>query len=283
LIIGLNLFQVCQEYFLMKFVWNRLLFAIVVVASICLPTWGAATLQVGSGCVSGCSGDPNFSGQHASSIDIWDSSGGQAGADPTLLIIGVPNVTGQGFFNSGLITSAFVSTSPATPVTSQYGTLAPSNAGSIAYGVTTAGYYGNFTSATGKDVYSFLNLTANASQNYTNWSCVDLPAGSPSCSGVLNAGQGFISSLTGFGIYAFTINAAVPSKGYIHVNLSSESALPEGSYVIAYSGNLGVAFTNTGLQDVLTTPEPIFRTLLGGGMVLMALILAIRKRVAAQA
>ena len=93
----------------------------------------------------------------------------------------------------------------------------------------------------------------------------------------MNAGQGFVKSLTGFGIYVFTINAAVPAKGYIQVNLSSADAIPEGSYVIAYSGNLGVAFTNTGLQDVVT-PEPGFRTLLASGIILMVLVLRARKR-----
>jgi hypothetical protein len=54
--------------------------------------------------------------------------------------------------------------------------------------------------------------------------------------------------------------------------------------VIAYSGNLGTAFTNTGLQDqIAATPEPVFRTLLAVGMVLMGLVLWTRKRVTNQA
>ena len=54
----------------------KVLFLVVGFLACCLPGWTASTLQVGSGCVSGCSGDPNFSGQHADNIDIWDSSGG---------------------------------------------------------------------------------------------------------------------------------------------------------------------------------------------------------------
>ncbi len=260
------------------------LFCLLVALTSCwLPTWAASTLQVGSGCVSGCSGDPNFSGQHADNIDIWDSSGGQGGANPTLLFIGVPNVTSPTFFNSGLIISAFVSTAPGTPVTSQFGI---SSAAAAAYPtlkspVVSPGYFGNFTAATGVDVYSMVGLKSNSSQNFHNWSCVDLPS-TPSCSDVLNSGQGFVSSVSGFGIYAFTINAAVPPKGYIHLNLSGSNAIPEGSYVIAYSGNLGVAFTNTGLQDAIA-PEPVFRNLLAGGMVLMGLVLWARKRVIPQA
>jgi len=263
---------------------KRSLFFIAGFTLCALPIWAASTLQVGSGCVSGCSGDPNFSGQHASSIDIWDSSGGQGGVDPTLLIIGVPNVTSPSFFSSSLISSAFVSSAPSTPVTSQFGVSSAANAAypTLKPAVVSPGYFGNFTSATGTDVYSMLGLKSNSSQNYTNWSCVDLPAGAASCSGVANAGQGFISSLSGFGIYVFTINAAVPAKGYIQVNLSGADAIPEGSYVVAYSGTLGVAFTNTGLQDVVT-PEPVFRTLLTGGMILMALVVWARKRVADKA
>jgi hypothetical protein len=261
----------------------KLLWLLVGFVCCCLPTWAASTLQVGSGCVSGCSGDPNFSGQHADNIDIWDSSGGQGGANPTLLFIGVPNVTDPNFFNSGLILSAFVSTAPSTPVTSQFG-ISPAAAAAyttLKAPVTSPGYYGNFTAATGGDVYSMVGLKSNASQNFHNWSCVDLPS-TPSCSDVLNNGQGFISSVNGFGIYGFTINAAVPPKGYIHLQLSGANAIPEGAYVIAYSGSLGVAFTNTGLQDVVT-PEPVFRTLLAVGMVLMGLVLWTRKRVTAQA
>ena len=248
----------------------------------CLPIWAASTLQVGSGCTSGCSGDPNFSGQHADNIDIWDSSGGQGGANPTLLFIGVPNVTDPNFFNSGLILSAYVSTAPGTPVTSQFGISAAAAAAypTLKPPVVSPGYYGNFTAATGTDVYSMLGLKSNSSQNFHNWSCVDLPS-TPSCSDVLNYGHGFVPSISGFGIYAFTINAAVPPKAYIHVQLSGANAIPEGSYVIAYSGNLGVAFTNTGLQDA-TVPEPVFRTLLASGIVLMGLVLWTRKRVTRQ-
>jgi len=263
----------------------KLLFLVVGLVACCLPGWTASTLQVGSGCVSGCSGDPNFSGQHADNIDIWDSSGGQGGANPTLLFIGVPNVTDPNFFNSGLIISAFISSALSTPVSSQFGISAAAAAAypALKTPAVSPGYYGNFTAATGTDVYSMVGLKSNASQNFHNWSCVDLPS-TPSCNDVLNNGQGFISSVNGFGIYGFTINAAVPPKGYIHVNLSSPNAIPEGAYVIAYSGSLGVAFTNTGLQDVVTpTPEPVFRTLLTVGMVLMGLVLWTRKRVTTQA
>ena len=259
------------------------LFVIFICCS--LPIWAASTLQVGSGCTSGCTGDPNFSGQHASSIDIYDNSGGLNGFNPTLLIIGVPNVTGQSEFSSSSIVSAFNSVSPSTPVTFQYGTLNPSMAAFNYYHVNTAGYFGNFTANTGTDVYSFLGLNSNASQNWTNWSCVDLPKPLPSsCSGVANAGNGFVSSVSGFGIYVFAINSAAIGKDYIQVNLQNNDTIPEGSYVIAYSGNLGTAFTNTGLQDVMTaTPEPVFRTLLAVGMVLMGLVLWTRKRVTHQA
>jgi hypothetical protein len=249
----------------------------------CLPIWAASTLQVGSGCTSGCTGDPNFSGQQAGSVDIYDNSNGTNNSyNPTLLIIGVPNVTGQSEFSNSSITSVFNSAAPGTPVTWQYGTEVPSNAAATYYGLSTLGYFGNFTAGTAKDVYSFLGLTANNSQNYTNWSCVDLPAGAPSCSGVANAGHGFVQSLTGFGIYVFALNSAAVGKDYIQVNLQGNNTIPEGSYVIAYSGSLGTAFTNTGLQDVLT-PEPVFRNLLVGGMILMGLVLLARKRVADQA
>ena len=267
----------------MKLPPRRTLFFAVSFIFGCLPIWAASALQVGSGCTSGCSGDPNFSGQHASSIDIYDNSGGQNGFNPTLLIIGVPNVTDPNEFSTSSITSAFNSAAPSTPVTFQYGTLNPSMAAFNYYHVNTAGYFGNFTANTGTDVYSFLGLNSNASQNWTNWSCVDLPAGSPSCSGVASAGQGFVKSLTGFGIYVFAINSAAIAKDYIQVNLQSSNTVPEGSYVIAYSGNLGTAFTNTGLQDVLPTPEPVFRALLAAGMILMGLVLWTRKRVTHQA
>lgn len=265
----------------MRLLHKTLPLIIAAFAASSVPMWSASTLQVGSGCTSGCTGDPNFSGQNAGSIDIYDNSGGQNGQNPTLLIIGVPNITGQGEFSNSSITSVFNSSAPSTPVTWQYGTLSPSMAGFNLYHVNTNGYFGNFTASTGTDVYSFLGLNANASQNYTNWSCVDLPKGAPSCSGVANAGQGFVKSLTGFGIYVFAINSAAIGKDYIQVTLASNTTIPEGSYVIAYSGNLGTAFTNTGLQDVMT-PEPVFRILLAGGMVLMALIVTIRKRVADQ-
>jgi hypothetical protein len=258
------------------------LFVMVLIACWCLPIWASSTLQVGSGCTSGCSGDPNFSGQHASSVDIYDNSGGLNGFNPTLLIIGVPNVVDPNEFSTSSIVSAFNSAAPATPVSWQYGTVNPSMAAKNYYHLKTSGYFGNFTASTGTDVYSFLGLNSNASQNWTNWSCVDLPAGSPSCSGVASAGQGFVKTLTGFGIYVFAINSAAIGKDYIQVNFQSDNTIPEGSYVIAYSGNLGTAFTNTGLQDVLPTPEPVFRTLLAGGMILLFLVYRARKRVADQ-
>jgi hypothetical protein len=90
----------------------------------------------------------------------------------TLLIITVPNQTGSGFLSTASISSAFVSSAPSTTMTFQYGTSADATAKN---GLSTAGYFGNVTSSTGTDVYSFLGLTANTSQNWTNWSCVDLP------------------------------------------------------------------------------------------------------------
>jgi len=268
---------------IVKSLHTRSLFVLLGFTCFSVPIWSASTLQVGSGCTSGCSGDPNFSGQHASSIDIYDNSGGQNGQNPTLLIIGVPNVTGQGEFSTNSILSAFNSAAPGTPVSYQYGTLSPSMAGANLYGLKTNGYFGNFTASTGTDVYSFLGLNSNASQNWTNWSCVDLSKPLPSsCNGVASAGQGFVTNLTGFGIYVFAINSAALGKDYIQVNLQSNNTIPEGSYVIAYSGNLGTAFTNTGLQDVLT-PEPVFRTLLTVGMILMVLVVWARKRVADKA
>ena len=267
----------------MKSLHTCSLFFVLGLASFSVPIWASSTLQVGSGCTSGCSGDPNFSGQHASSIDIYDNSGGLNGFNPTLLIIGVPNVTDPNEFSTSSITSAFNSSAPGTPVTFQYGTELPSNAGANKYGLSTSGYFGNFTANTKTDVYSFLGLNSNASQNWTNWSCVDLSKPLPSsCNGVASAGQGFVTNLTGFGIYVFAINSAAIGKDYIQVNLQSNNTIPEGSYVIAYSGNLGTAFTNTGLQDVLT-PEPVFRTLLTVGMILMVLVVWARKRVADKA
>jgi hypothetical protein len=263
----------------------KLLCLLVVFTCCCFPIWAASTLQVGSGCVSGCTGDPNFSGQQASSVDIYDNSGGQNNSyNPTLLIIGVPNVTNANEFSNSSIVSVFNSVAPSTPVTWQYGTLNPSMAAYNYYHLSTTGYFGNFNASTGTDVYSFLGLNSNASQNWTNWSCVDLPKPLPGyCGGVANAGNGFVSSLSGFGIYVFAINSAAVGKDYIQVNLQNNNTIPEGSYVIAYSGSLGTAFTNTGLQDVLPTPEPVFRTLLAVGMVLMGLVLWTRKRVTPKA
>jgi hypothetical protein len=169
-----------------------------------------ATLHIGTGagtaCATGCGGDPNVI--TSTDLSIYQNQGG--GDDlliPTLLIIGIPDYNG---------------TAPTISDVVEYDPYPTTNVGSVSvtggandFGLNTGTFFGQWPSDSTDDVYAFLGLAGNNSNNTTNW-----------FSGP-NATADF------FGIYVYSIEASLGAKGLFDVTFGG-SGLPAGSIAIAY-------------------------------------------------
>jgi hypothetical protein len=159
------------------------------------------------------------------------------------LILGIPNDT----------TNLFA-TDPITGVT--YINPYPGGA-STAGSSPSITFEGAMTS--GQEVYSFLGLSANASNSFTNWSAADATI------------NGITAS--NFGIYELALTgAALGPKGLINVLFASGS-LPLGTFVVSYGTNsdgkpFDTPFTEAGLTSV-PVPEPCTLLLLSTGVLVL--------------
>jgi hypothetical protein len=245
-----------------------------------------ATLHIGPGagdpCATGCGGEPNtISGTN---LDIYQNSGGAADLlTPTLLIIGIPDYSG---------------TAPTITAVTDYepypgsGSPVSVTGGATDFGLNTGVFAGSWTGSP-DDVYAFLGLNANNSNNTANW-----------FSGP-NAGA------SSFGIYVWSIDAALGANGLLDVTFGG-SGLPNGSIAIAYGcsaldsdglcdgeGNtFSTPFTEAGgvaentevtettenaeitetTENVEITPEPATLVLFGSGLAIAAARLRRRRQ-----
>ncbi len=250
-----------------------------------------ATLHVGTGagtsCAQGCAGDPNQVGGTQVSI-YQNSAGAPTLASPILVIVGIPNDP----------TNLFGSTNPIGGVTwynpySGYpgnavaGTSAFASAGTFGLiNPVSNGFFGDFTSSSSGDIYSFLGLPADTnSNNWTNWA-----SAASSINGI---------TASNFGIYVFAITGSTLSENGL-VNLTFTGQLPSGTTIVAFGENItetttcktkrGVTtcttttthqvydtpFTEAG--DVKSVPEPGTITLFGTGLLSIAGMIRRRRK-----
>src|SRR5438132_13148223 len=150
----------------MRIVSRKLISLVLAVAAISLfaPVFAKAdsTLHIGPGagtpCATGCAGEPNLIGS-GDIIDIFQTSGGANATvnQPQLLILGIPNDTTNLFASDPITGVTYTNPYPG-------GTSTAGSSPSITF-------EGAMTS--GQEVYSFLGLSGNASNSFTNWSAAD--------------------------------------------------------------------------------------------------------------
>lgn len=237
-----------------------LLFAVQTKAQLLDPS----TLHIGSGagtgCATGCGGDPNLI--LGNTVDIFNQSGGspQTEVPPVLLILGIPNTTGN---IAALLPTGVTFINPYPGGSTTFGSAATATAGTFGLKSAVSGnYFGNMTA--GQEVYGFLTLTGpvNNSNSFTNWSGADL-----TINGI---------TATGFGIYVFALSstANLGPMGLINMTLAG-LPLPKGIFVVAYGQSAigvpnAVPFTESGLTVI---PEPGSMALFGTSLLALGGVL----------
>ncbi len=215
--------------------------------------WAGAVLHIGN--------PPNagtylFGGEvlpiSATTTGVLENGNGQPTLnDPLLLILGVANDAGFA--------------APSLTWTSTLGTSGTGDLGGTAtyYGGSwniNTGFAGSFTSSVlhpPPDVYNFIGLdpSGNGSNNFGNWHDADL------------AVNGIDADF--FGIYVYALYGANVISGGETVTVTFGSAIPDGTFVVAYGqDSKGNAYSTPFTEAGLTTqvPEPGAVLLLGTGL-----------------
>lgn len=242
-----------------KLLWLVLLLAALVIsgAPAKAQTTDPAVLHIGTGSGTPCAqggcfvfGGTEVNGIGATKLDIFENGMGQPSlVNPVLLIIGIPNGSG---------------TAPAT-ITLSMGTgqLGGTNAWGGSWNTTT-GSAGSFTALSTQPVYEFIGLlNGSSSQSFVNWSAAE--------SAVLGI------TATNFSIFVYTLNGT-GITGNTGVDVTFSSALPKGTFVVAYGCSVagttcsdpGKTFSTPFTQSGLVVPEPGTMALLGTGLLGLA-------------
>lgn len=185
-----------------------------------------STLHIGFGagtsCAEGCGGDPSVSGAPSAVLDIFQSASRARAIVNPLLILAIPNDTVN--LNLEIASETDINPYPA-------GT---SIDGSGSFTLFKSGFHSG-------DVYSFLGLTGNNSNNFGNLRTA----------AVSKAGMGDVLS---FGVYEFTLHTTLGGKGLANIVFSAP--LPQGTFAFGYGGRYDTPFTESGLVDASPVPEP---------------------------
>ena len=243
---------------------NKIIIALGLLFLVAAPSVQAtpspATLHIGSGYGTTCQngGCPLYKGEvnnFDTGLDIYQNSGGANALKPVLLIFGVPNTTSSNQLDGSALSQAFVVDTGGTKTA-----ISSFSFGTTSYGLSGSGYVGNMT--TNQEVYSFLGLSGNNSNSFTNWSQWDL-----AIDGI---------SASNFGIYVFsfdlgnTLLTDFAANDYIDVQLNG---IPEGTFAVAYGQDASgkaysTPFTEAGLVDTPppTIPEPMTLALVTIGL-----------------
>jgi hypothetical protein len=244
---------------------RRLAVALLGTVMSAVPSWASSTIHVGSGAGTACAtgGCPVYNGETNnfgnSGIDLYQNSGGAPDlVDSALLILAVPNDTA-----SGSLTGAGSSTITGASLFDPYPGGTPA-ALSIAFGSTSFGLNGNGFEGlmSSGDIYGFLGLSGNNSNNMANLTTWDLAVDH--------------ITATDFGIYVYALNtSSFGGQDLIDIGLAG---LPEGTFAVGYGEDANgksydTPFTEAGFNDTpVPVPEPRTIMLFGAGLLFLGFI-----------
>ena len=211
-------------------------------------------------------------------IYIQQSGSAPAGGDPNLLLnpgaftIGV---AGNFTLLNPLLVIVGVYNGSGTPSISFSGCTSACPSATVGtYGLTSA--TGTLTALSTGTAFAQLGLAAGGSESFTNWSGADVANG--------------LAAPGSFSLYAFAVNTSLDSSTPITVG---ESGASIGSFILAYGctsvgtdssgcaseGDVGqTVFTDTGLVDGPSVPEPGALALLAAGLGVLGIALSRKRR-----